>query len=100
MTAIRRPSWGHSRQRILLIVAAALLTSGCTGWSSSGQARHEMVRVPEEGNAWIGSIVPRLHHAGLRIAIPTTWYMSSLGGVSAIIRRPASGSRVPSEGAL
>ena len=96
MTAIRRPSWVRSRQRILLIVAAALLTSGYTGWSSFGQASHEMVRVPKEGNAWIGSIVPRLHHAGLRITIPTTWYMSSIGGAIAIIRHPASGSRVPS----
>jgi hypothetical protein len=96
VTAIRRPTWMRSRQRILLVVAAALLTSGCAVWSNSGQASHEMVRVPKEGNSWIGSIVPRLHRAGLRIAIPTTWYMSSIGGAIAIIRHPTPGSRVPS----
>ena len=47
-----------------------------------------MVRVPQEGNAWIGSVVPRLHRAGFRIAIPEAWGASSFGTPMALLGPP------------
>ena len=52
------------------------------------------MRVPVEGNAWIGSIIPRLHRAGLRIAIPETWGASSFGTPMALLGSPVAGTRV------
>ncbi len=54
-----------------------------------------MVRVPHEGNAAITSILPRLHDAGLRIAIPAAWGAGSFSGVAAVIEAPTPGTRVP-----
>jgi hypothetical protein len=87
-----------------------LVATGCAGWSSSAAssaapppptstvrppAAMGMVRVPKEGNSWIGAIVPRLYRAGLRIAIPTAWSTSSYDGLAALIEHPASGTRLP-----
>ncbi|MGH3429290.1 MAG: hypothetical protein ACRDQZ_17270 [Mycobacteriales bacterium] len=53
------------------------------------------MRVPKEGNSWIGSIVPRLYRAGLSITISTAWTTSSFDGLGASIEHPPSGARVP-----
>ena len=76
-------------------MTVALLLSGCAGSPSADRGAHAMVSVPREGNSWIGSIVPRLHRAGLRIAIPAPWGASSFGSVSAMIDHPAPLTRVP-----
>ncbi len=92
-----------TRSVLVIPLAAALLAAGCSGWSSSGHssppetssAPTGMTRVPAEGNSWIGSIIPRIHRAGLRITIPAPWGTSSYDGPAPLITSPASGSRVP-----
>jgi hypothetical protein len=79
--------------------ALVLLTAGCLDAGGSAQPAPRRpprtVRVPQEGNSWIGSVIPRLHRAGLRIAIAKPWRTSSFDGLSALIRRPRAGTRVP-----
>jgi hypothetical protein len=84
--------------RALLVAAVVVVgAAGCLGSSSSSTT---MVRVPREGNSAISSILPRIHHAGLRITIPATWWAGSFGGTGAIITAPTPGSRVPSGSAV
>jgi hypothetical protein len=66
----------------LVVLAVVLVLAGC-----ASSRRAETVRVPVEGNAWIGSIIPRLQRAGLRIAIPETWGASSFGTPMALLAR-------------
>jgi hypothetical protein len=73
----------------LVVLAVVLVLAGC-----ASSRRAETVRVPVEGNAWIGSIIPRLHRAGLRIAIPETWGASSFGTPMALLGSPVAGTRV------
>lgn len=78
----------------VVVVAAA---AGCVGSSSSPTT---MVRVPHEGNSAIESLLPRIHHAGLRITIPAGWGAGSFSGVGAVIETPTPGTRVPSGSAV
>jgi beta-lactam-binding protein with PASTA domain len=97
-----------NRHPLTLAITAVLLAAGCNGSSSSGTVRASlpspsatspettgMVRVPQTGNSWIGSIIPRLHRAGLRVTIPTAWSLTSSDGPGAEIESPVSGTRVP-----
>jgi hypothetical protein len=84
---------------LLLAAVVIAAAAGCAG-SSNSTTTTTTVRVPHEGNSWIGSIVPRIHDAGLRITIPAVWQAGSFGGVGAMIEAPAPGTRVPSGSAV
>jgi hypothetical protein len=73
-----------------VVLATVLVVAGCA--SSKPAAK---VMVPAEANAWIGSIIPRLHRAGLRVAIPQAWGATSYGTPIALLRSPAVGTPVP-----
>jgi beta-lactam-binding protein with PASTA domain len=82
------------------LLAAAVVVAGAAGCVGSSSSTTTMVRVPHEGNAAIESILPRIHHAGLRITIPVGWGAGSFSGVGAVIEAPTPGTRVPSGSAV
>jgi beta-lactam-binding protein with PASTA domain len=82
------------------LLVAAVVVAGAAGCVGSSSSPTTMVRVPHEGNSAIASILPRIHHAGLRISIPAVWQAGSFGGVGAIIEAPTPGTRVPSGSAV
>lgn len=88
------------------VVAAVMIASGCMGSSSSTpspstnaakpkESPSQTVLVPKLRNQWTGAVVPRLHRAGLRIAISTPWSMTSFDGPLAFGVAPGPGTRVP-----
>jgi hypothetical protein len=81
-------------------LVAAVVVAGAVGCVGSSSSPMTMVRVPHEGNSAIESILPRIHHAGLRITIPAGWGAGSFSGVGAMIEAPTPGTRVPSGSAV
>jgi beta-lactam-binding protein with PASTA domain len=53
-----------------------------------------MVRIPKAGTVGTDDVIPRLHRAGLRIAIPTPWALNSFQAPTASVVAPHRGSSV------
>jgi hypothetical protein len=82
------------------LLFAAVVVAAAAGCAGSSNSTTTMVRVPREGNSWIGSILPRIHNAGLRITIPAAWGVGSFSGVVPLIEAPTPSTRVPSGSAV
>jgi beta-lactam-binding protein with PASTA domain len=95
-----------ARSASAFVVAAVMIASGCMGSSSSSpspstsaanpkESPSQMVRIPKAGGVGIGEVIPRLHRAGLQIAIPKAWALNSFQGPTASVLAPHRGTSVP-----